>query len=635
MTMLRSLILAFVALLFGACEQVQTVKATQLLITVSSDLGSEVASVDVQLYDAKEQTPGKHEVYTTPLPFSFAIVPAPVSPVESILVVISGKNASNEVLAVSKAVITFAEHKIVRFDMVLKQACRGLNCGQGQTCLVSSEGSAECAGTPITVGSEYDMPGHEINEVVAGGDGGASPGGAGTGGDMSGLQGGGTASVGGTTSMGGTASIGGTASMGGTTSMGGTANMDGGATSMGGTASMGGTTGGASAMGGAAGAGAAGGSTAGGSTAGGSTAGGVDAGPPPDCDATHPCSAGYQCTSGKCVSLCMQTQCDPNANCALVSGKPTCTCKSGFTAAAGTGAAVTCLANQTCAAAGCDPNAKCDLDALMQAKCTCNAGYTGTGKTCMPVACPALTVTNGTVDVGTGTLNQTATYTCSTGYDKTGGSTRRCETTATWSGTAPTCVAHDCGTPPPPVRGTASATGGTKFGATALNTCNTNLKLSPETATTRTCTASGWSGSTPICIGCGDGDVQTGEDCDWANPIQNVWTCTADCKATRLYKPCIDSSECGSGLDCYAGACTSACPGGGLCPQLSSRAPGKASCFSSFACFVGCSGTSQCPPGNVCNSIGACQGCDPTMNQCPSGTMCLGQSADFGVGRCQ
>ena len=37
-------------------------------------------------------------------------------------------------------------------------------------------------------------------------------------------------------------------------------------------------------------------------------------------------------------------------------------------------------------------------------------------------------------------FGQTATYTCNTGYNLVGDSTRTCEGTGEWSGSAPTCV---------------------------------------------------------------------------------------------------------------------------------------------------------------------------------------------------
>ena len=47
---------------------------------------------------------------------------------------------------------------------------------------------------------------------------------------------------------------------------------------------------------------------------------------------------------------------------------------------------------------------------------------------------------NGQVSHTAGTtFGQTATYSCNTGYNLVGGSTRTCQATGVWSGSAPTC----------------------------------------------------------------------------------------------------------------------------------------------------------------------------------------------------
>ena len=47
---------------------------------------------------------------------------------------------------------------------------------------------------------------------------------------------------------------------------------------------------------------------------------------------------------------------------------------------------------------------------------------------------------NGQVSHTAGTtFGQTATYSCNTGYNLVGGSTRTCQATGVWSGNAPTC----------------------------------------------------------------------------------------------------------------------------------------------------------------------------------------------------
>ena len=57
------------------------------------------------------------------------------------------------------------------------------------------------------------------------------------------------------------------------------------------------------------------------------------------------------------------------------------------------------------------------------------------------VDCGSLTdPANGQVDLTSGTtFGQTATYTCNTGYNLVGDSTRTCQTAGVWSESAPTC----------------------------------------------------------------------------------------------------------------------------------------------------------------------------------------------------
>ena len=59
----------------------------------------------------------------------------------------------------------------------------------------------------------------------------------------------------------------------------------------------------------------------------------------------------------------------------------------------------------------------------------------------LTVDCGSLTnPANGSVNHTAGTtVGQTATYSCNTGYNLVGNSTRTCQATGNWSGSAPTC----------------------------------------------------------------------------------------------------------------------------------------------------------------------------------------------------
>ena len=134
--------------------------------------------------------------------------------------------------------------------------------------------------------------------------------------------------------------------------------------------------------------------------------------------------------------------------------------------------------------------------------------------------CNALTdPANGQVSTTGTTFGQTATYSCNTGYNLVGDSTRTCQATGNWSGSAPTCqsmllfssvnyqaistyvsllsIVADCGALSNPANGQVN-TSGTTFGQTATYSCNTGYNLVGDS--TRMCQANGdWSGSAPTC----------------------------------------------------------------------------------------------------------------------------------------
>ena len=135
------------------------------------------------------------------------------------------------------------------------------------------------------------------------------------------------------------------------------------------------------------------------------------------------------------------------------------------------------------------------------------------------VHCGILTnPTNGQVSSNGTTFGETATYSCNTGYNLVGDSTRTCEAAGAWSGNAPTCecmlllnnmpfkyvhnvfllsTVVDCNTLSDPANGQVS-TSGTTFGEKATYSCNPGYNLVGDN--TRTCQATGnWSGSEPTC----------------------------------------------------------------------------------------------------------------------------------------
>ena len=128
---------------------------------------------------------------------------------------------------------------------------------------------------------------------------------------------------------------------------------------------------------------------------------------------------------------------------------------------------------------------------------------------------------NGQVSTNGTTFGETAIYSCNTGYNLVGDTTRTCGATGAWSGSEPTCecmlllsnipikyvhnvyeflfsTAVDCGTLTDTANGQVNHTAGTTFAETATYSCNTGYNLVGDN--TRTCQATGeWSGSAPTC----------------------------------------------------------------------------------------------------------------------------------------
>ena len=136
-----------------------------------------------------------------------------------------------------------------------------------------------------------------------------------------------------------------------------------------------------------------------------------------------------------------------------------------------------------------------------------------------PVTCPSLlSPANGRVIVGLVNVGGTATYSCNTGYTLSGSSSRTCQSSGVWSGSAPTCQAGEldiffyesilsathffshlvqCPSLTNPGNGRVTVTT-RSFNGIATYSCNTGYTLSGSCS--RACQSSGvWSESTPTC----------------------------------------------------------------------------------------------------------------------------------------
>lgn len=372
----------------------------------------------------------------------------------------------------------------------------------------------------------------------------------------------------------------------------------------------------------------------------------ADAGAVPECDTARPCSAGYVCAEMKCVSSCVQTQCDPNATCSLVASKPTCACNAGFIAVPAAGGAVSCVRDVACEELGCHTNAACQVGANQVRTCVCKNGYTGDGKTCNPVSCPAPGLTNGKVNASGGiTYGKEASYTCNTGYLLPGSVasiTRTCTETGQWSGSEPACTIVRCVAPSSPMNGSCSADG-LEYGDTATCTCSTNYTLSDIRP--RTCQANGTWSAAPSCNRdpyCGDGIVSmnVGERCDPKAAGSSIWRCDpVQCQPTTFYNSCDapnsgDQGSCSFGEKCL-GLCTKICKSVSECQAPPSGSGLSAGC-SGFCFPTGCSRNSDCESGLVCNKTGSVPTCSPCSDTaaCSAGFRCQYASWSTVLGRC-
>ncbi|XP_064386406.1 uncharacterized protein LOC135334956 isoform X2 [Halichondria panicea] len=140
--------------------------------------------------------------------------------------------------------------------------------------------------------------------------------------------------------------------------------------------------------------------------------------------------------------------------------------------------------------------------------CQSNRTWSGSSLICNPVFCGSPpTVPNGVMTSSTGTtFGAIATYSCNTGYQRSGSATITCQTSGSWSA-APVCRAI-CSNLSVLVNGIIvyNPTSTPRLqGAMARHFCDTGYQLSSST-TTRTCQSNRmWSGSSLICnpVSCG------------------------------------------------------------------------------------------------------------------------------------
>ncbi|KAI8482553.1 hypothetical protein Bbelb_397010, partial [Branchiostoma belcheri] len=224
----------------------------------------------------------------------------------------------------------------------------------------------------------------------------------------------------------------------------------------------------------------------------------------------------------RCPALCIPTNGDVSGS-NTYGGVATFTCDPGYSLVGAS--SLTCQSDRTwsgnlptcevtvqeCPTLNAPPNGAVSGDNVLTF--TCNTGYnlvgpstltcqgdgtwSGSPPTCEAVQCPTLSnPTNGDVSYSTGYYGDVASYSCDTGYSLNGYSTRTCQSSGSWSQSAPTCEVGQCPTLTSPVNGAVSGSNG--YGGTLTFTCNTGYNL--VGSSTLTCQSDlTWSGSSPTC----------------------------------------------------------------------------------------------------------------------------------------
>ncbi|WAR07673.1 SVEP1-like protein, partial [Mya arenaria] len=148
-------------------------------------------------------------------------------------------------------------------------------------------------------------------------------------------------------------------------------------------------------------------------------------------------------------------------------------------------------------------NYSCDtgynLSGNMSRTCQAHGDWSGEAPSCIIVDCGNVTnPINGSVTYVETTYDETANYSCDTGYNLSGNMSRTCQASGNWSEEAPSCIIVDCGNVTNPINGSVTYLK-TTYDETANYSCDTGYNLSGNMS--RTCQASGnWSEEAPSCI---------------------------------------------------------------------------------------------------------------------------------------
>ena len=133
--------------------------ATEVLVTVDSDMEDKLSSVEVQVFDARGEVPGGSHLFelgqTGGLPVSITVAPPTGKPLGSFLVVARGQDAAGQTLVEAKGLVSFVQGKRVGASLWLLESCRGVICAALEACAAPSAERSSCQ--PVSPLETHDV----------------------------------------------------------------------------------------------------------------------------------------------------------------------------------------------------------------------------------------------------------------------------------------------------------------------------------------------------------------------------------------------------------------------------------------------------------------------------------------------
>ncbi|XP_065841870.1 CUB and sushi domain-containing protein 1-like [Oscarella lobularis] len=143
-------------------------------------------------------------------------------------------------------------------------------------------------------------------------------------------------------------------------------------------------------------------------------------------------------------------------------------------------------------------NAGYSLSGSSSRSCASSGQWNGSQPTCNRIYCPLLSRPSfGSISTSSRTFGTTVTFSCSLGYRLVGSSSRSCQISGSWTGSAASCIVVTCASLSTPLNGVKTGTSVT-YGSIVKFSCKSGYTLSGSSS--RSCSASGdLTGTQPVC----------------------------------------------------------------------------------------------------------------------------------------